>query len=218
MKRNILAVAVVSGLSSLFAAQAQAGLITFENLTANSELSAAAGETQLFADVQLSPSDPDTLMFSFLNIGGVSSSIKSVHFDDDLDLLDDLVAVSGAGASFSADKNKSVLPGGNTVDFTTDFSLTADAPAPFNGVNPGDTLHLFFSLEDRVALADVVAALERDDLRLGLHVISFPNGQSESFVSSLGAAPPPPQQVSEPGVIALMGMGLVGLAAYRRRR
>lgn len=28
----------------------------------------------------------------------------------------------------------------------------------------------------------------------------------------------PPQQVSEPGVLALMGLGLVGLAAYRRRR
>jgi hypothetical protein len=37
-------------------------------------------------------------------------------------------------------------------------------------------------------------------------------------VQELGGPAPPPQAVSEPGVIALMGLGLAGLAAYRRKR
>ena len=213
MKRSTITVATFSAVSFLCVPGVRADLIGFENITGNSSLSATAGEAQLYADVALSPSDPSLVRFCLFNDGPVASVIKSVHFDDALGLLGDLIDVSGSGVQFSLDDGPVNLPGGNPVGFDTDFSLSADSPAPKWGLNPGDVLYLTFGLAADANLAAVQAALASDELRIGMHVIAYPNGRSESFVSSFHTQP---QQVTEPGLLAFMGLGLLGLAAWRR--
>ena len=104
------------------------------------------------------------------------------------------------------------LPGGNgrTYDFSPDLRVRADNPAPKNGVDPGESLEIVLALSEMATFADVVAAFNSGDatsadLRIGLHVISFDSGGSESFIA-----------VPEPTTALLMAGGLLGFAARRR--
>jgi hypothetical protein len=53
------------------------------------------------------------------------------------------------------------------------------------------------------------------DLRIGIHVQSFGNGGSESFVNDPGL---PPSIVPIPAAAWLLGSGLIGLAGVARRK
>jgi len=81
------------------------------------------------------------------------------------------------------------------------------------------------ALDDAQAAAFNIAVLlaggfTNSDLRIALDAtISFPNGSAgpESFAfENLGTTPP--QIVPEPGTLMLLGSGLAGLGAWRRRR
>mgnify|MGYP000926007260 CR=1 FL=1 len=54
------------------------------------------------------------------------------------------------------------------------------------------------------SISDLIAAMNSGSLRVGMHVIAFANGESESFVTPA------------PGSVALLG--LAGLTIGRRRR
>ena len=56
-------------------------------------------------------------------------------------------------------------------------------------------------------LADVLDELASGELRIGIHVIAFASGGSESFIN-----------VPEPGATTLLAVALAGLAAAARRR
>jgi hypothetical protein len=103
-----------------------------------------------------------------------------------------------------------VLPGGSSISpaFAADFRVNANPAPPANGVNPGDVLTVVFNLESGVAPADVISALNTGAFRVGLHVINFASGGSESFVT---------QPIPEPSTLLLGSLGLAGLAAITRR-
>ena len=65
---------------------------------------------------------------------------------------------------------------------------------------------LIFDLELGMNFADLLADLDNGDLRVGVHVINFANGQSESLISP------------EPASMLMLGLGLGALALLRRRR
>jgi len=56
---------------------------------------------------------------------------------------------------------------------------------------------------------DVLDWLQSGELRVGLHVINFDSGGSESFVN---------EPVPEPGSLGLLCLSIGGLALLRRRR
>jgi uncharacterized protein (TIGR03382 family) len=171
-----------------------------DGITNNSVFSTNVGEAQLTIDVS---GGPGTVVFLLQNSGPDACSVANVYFDD-IGLLGSAVIGNGSGVNFEAGGSPPDLPGGSGIGFITDQVFSARNPKPTNGVNAGESLTLTFALLGGSSVADVVSAMNSGSLRVGMHVISFANGESEGFVTPT------------PGSLALLGLG--GLAAFRRRR
>jgi len=170
------------------------------------------GENQLSVDV--TSAEGGQVLFTFKNIGLNASSIADVYFDDGT-LLDIATILNYTGVVFSEGASPSDLPGGNTITpafvTTQGFLADSDPPAQPNGVNPGESLGIQFSLQSGQTFEDTINALSDGSLRIGIHVQGFADGESESFVNR------PPDQVPEPSTLLLLGSGLVGLGLAGRR-
>jgi hypothetical protein len=183
------------------ASSASAGVVFgVDGVTANSLVSVAIGEAQLSVSVAGSG---NTAIFTVANSGPSVSSVANVYFDDSA-LLSGGSVTNGPGTNFSSGGSPGNMPGGNMIGFNADFAFAAQNPKPTNGINPGEWVSFTFKIASGKTLADVLAAMNSGNLRVGMHVISFANGQSESFVTPA------------PGSLALLG--LAGMVAGRRRR
>jgi len=233
MKKSLASIVTTVFLLLFASTQAWAILLNFSNITGNNATNAATGESQLFVD--LTSVDPTHISFRFFNNGPLASSIADVYFDDGTllgisSLIDADDGVGGdAGVDFSIGASPPNLPGGNglAIPFVTTagFLADSDAPAQPNGVNPNEELFVIFELLAGKTFADTVAALSADpsdpnldSLRIGIHVQGFANGGSESFINVPPNGGPPPQKIPEPGIIFLLGAGLLGVCLSRRRR
>jgi hypothetical protein len=183
--------------------------LPFGCITQNLAGNCAIGEAQLTVEV----TNPSALVvrFQFHNAGPAASSITDVYFDDAEDgalFQLSLVLDQAPLVDFEPGATPGNLPGANQASpafVTTDgFSADSEAPTQPSGVNPGESLGILFSLRPGSSFADVLAHLEDGSLRVGVHVQGFAGGGSESFVS-----------VPEPGVLGLVGVGLLGLAVRR---
>jgi hypothetical protein len=180
----------------------------FYNITNNNIADAGIGEAQLSVDV--TDAGNNQVLFTFLNAGPYASSICDVYFQDG-PLLGIASITNATGVSFSQYASPGNLPGGNAVNFVTTegFSADSDAPAQPNGVNPGESLGITFSLINESSFEDVIASINTGELRIGIHVQGFASGASESYVNT---APVP-----EPATMLLLGTGLLGLAGFRKK-
>ena len=189
---------------------------SFDNLTNNIAGDAAIGEAQLFVEVTAAGSQ---VLFTFTNTGPLASSITDVYFDDGAllaiaGLIDADDGVGGdAGVDFTELASPGNLPSGNNASppfvTTSGFSADSDPPAQPEGVNPGESLGILFTLQGGTDYGDVLDQLENGALRIGIHVQGFATGGSESFVNN-GVIP-------APGAILLGSIG-VGLVGWLRRR
>ena len=191
-----------------------AAATSFECITGNSAADCAAGETQL--SLTVSDAGDGQVLFTLTNEGPDAMTVANLYVDDASAILDGIASIDGSsGVHFSQGGSPPVLPGGNgpTYDFEPSFRVRADNPAPKHGVSPGESLAILFDLAGMATFADLLAAMADGDttdasLRVGLHVISFESGGSESFI----AVPVP-----EPGTALLVAAGLLGMALQRRR-
>lgn len=178
----------------------------------------ATGVASLFVEVIDSGSNQVT--FKFTNTS--SSSLTDVYFDDGTLLGISSISDSGAAVSFSKESSPPNLPGGNYLnpDFKTTegFSADSDPPTSKNGVTSGEWLKIIFDLKSGKNYQSVIDALALPngggpgDLRIGLHVQSFTDGGSASFVN---VATPIPE--AETYAMMLVGLGLIGFTVLRRR-
>jgi len=147
--------------------------------------------------------------FTFHNESLIYCSIARIYFQSGT-FLGPVEIIEGPGTSFSGSPTPHNLPGRNLLEpsfiATYEVSMDSDPPVPKNGINPGEWLMATFELINDGTFLNVVDEFNTDVLRVGAHVIGFPDGSSESAVT---VAP-------EPTTLSLLGLG--ALALLRKRR
>jgi hypothetical protein len=191
---------------------ASAEIFGFSCITNNLASDCAILESQVYMEVDAGAIE-NTVAFLFTNVGPAASSITDVYFND---LMPPLLGspayiTSSSGVSFSADCSPPNLPGGQDYGFTTSYCADSNTPTQPMGVNPGEWLSIAYTLQGDSTLANVIAALISGTYRVGLRIQGFASGGSESGING------PPRQVTEPSVLALMGIGLLIIGMRLRR-
>lgn len=158
---------------------------------------------------------PDQVKFTIQH-NGTDGVITDIGFDDELGLLsapveivgmpDDLVKFSASSASNFPE-----------VAYDVEWRFEADPPPTEKGINGGESLMLTFFLSDGVTFEDIIAALVNDDLKVAFHLQSIGEGNQFSDVFESDNETPP-QEVPEPGTLALVGSALLGIGLLARRR
>jgi hypothetical protein len=201
---------------------AHAEWFNFSAITANDTngTSQTVGETQFW--VEIVETSPGNISALFTNIGPYDSRISEIYFDT----LDPYVTppvdlqiqniIGSDGVAFTEDANPSNPPGGGDplIAFYSDES--ADSKSKF-GIDPYESLLLELTLSDPPY--DFLTMLLSGDLRIAVHAQSLgENGQySESFINNIVPYDAPTDPIPEPGTLALVGIGALGLIGLKRK-
>ena len=173
-------------------------IYSFKNVSANSVADAAIGESQLSFTV--SEFGSDQVLFTFANAGPAPSSICDIYFDDDaVSLIFNDFQYPTAGVKFTIGATPPDLPSGGS--FSSDYSYDSDSPVQPNGINPGESLGLLFTLANNIDFNSIISSLNSRDIQVGIHVQGFADEGSESFIN----------KVPEPASVSFLAMGFLSL-------
>lgn len=203
---------------ALLVAASDAGVVySFSNITNNNP-----SNVNVAPQLRMTVSDGGSFVsFAFDNAATVSSSVARIFFDSN-DALGALLRLASpfpslsysSGVQFSRDANPGTLPGGNSLGFDTDYSVSARNPKPSWGLNDAnDLLTIKFTLAPSASHGDVLAALDSGALRVGMHVIAIGQAsKSDGFLNNPNTnAPPTLVPAPAAGLLGVIGLGLLGL-------
>lgn len=194
--------------SELIAAPINMGVYAITN---NGAGSPAIGVAQI--GITVDSVSATEVSFDVSNSGPLDFSIANIYFDDANSLFTGAIAITDAppAVDFSVGGSPTSLPSGGTAvpAFSSDYTASANNPKPSRGVNAGESVLLTLTLGGGNDFDDVADAIASNDLRVGMHAISFPNGSSEGFVSF---------HVPEPSSLALAWLLGVAWIGPRLRR
>lgn len=114
--------------------------------------------------------------------------------------------LSSTTVVYSSGGSPSNLPGGNEINFSSNYRFTANSPPPQKGLDPGEVAYFDFI---GVSYTDVVLGLTNGSIRIGIHIqeVGSNGSQSVSFVN---------EAIPEPSIILLSAFGVFGLLKRRR--
>jgi len=172
----------------------------------NNGMYSDSDQVVLFAEV--TDAGDSKVMFKVRNESTVNCAIAKVCFDDGV-LFGIADVNNGPDTDFEQPANQDNLPAGNTLEppfvTTQGFSVGPENEPAHNGINPGEWLEITFDLNGGFDYQNVLDQLDDLSLRIGVHVIAFPDGSSESAVTP------------EPATVAVLGLGGVLLCIKKRR-
>jgi hypothetical protein len=184
--------------------------ISFYNITQNSTVNAMIGEAQLSMEISETAGQ---VFFLFKKEGDQAAVIQAIAFDDASNELLSLsnTQIISTGVNFQYVSNYN-LPGGNqpSIGFVSDYAYNAVSPSPINGVGPNELVSIPFNYAPGSSFNKVVSSINSGDLRVGLHVIAFADGGSESFINTAS--------VPESSSLSLLSLGLLSIAGFRVSR
>jgi hypothetical protein len=206
MKRTL----IIGTILSLMAFTAQADIFGFDTVTTNSPFnSAVAG--QLFMDTTVT--DIGESSVSFTNTGPLASTVTEIYFgsNEELNLNLDFITSSSLGVDFDISGASPENPPGMD-EFGNWWTITiaaaeANPPPAANGIDPLEYLDLQISYGGLLSFSQLI---QLGQLQVALHVVSMPDGESDTFVNGTDVIP-------EPASIALIGVTGLLLAFVRRR-
>ena len=217
----------VAGMASV---PVQAATYSFACLSNSNAGHCADGEAGLVMDV--TDAGNGRVDFTFRNYSAQGGIVSEVYFDDGTLLGIAALLDSGAGVDFTDQGvNPGNLPAHNnaTPAFATTAGFAVDVVKNANKDGIGNTLDggvqefltIRFDLINGHTFANTLQALDgqltgsqgEPALRVGLHVVAFANGGSESFMNL--AAPVPE---ADTYALMLVGLGLVGRVVRRQSR
>lgn len=205
-KRHIVVLSFILVFVVILSTEARANTFGFSAITANSAVDPGYGESQLSVVVTDDGNDGiyDEILFTFHNDGPEQMAIQNVYFMDGNLSLDEILI--SPGVAFSMGSSPANLPG-YTGAWTTFFASDADSKGiDGSGVDDGDPTGEWLSIRfDITGLGydydQAIADIKSGTLLMGLHVIGFADGESESFIT-----PIPPSVI-----IGMLGMVIAGM-------
>jgi hypothetical protein len=159
---------------------------------------------------ELQDGGPGRIDLAFHNQSLIDSSMARIYFDDDADVLADLLEIDGLAMAFTSFPSPHNVPGGHSIDpiFEADtaISIGADPAPPKNGINPGQWTTVTFQLPDGITITHVAAALNDSSLRIATHVIALPDGSSASAINI---------PIPQPATVGILAFGTLFLRLRR---
>jgi hypothetical protein len=171
----------------------------FDCITGNLSSDCELGTSQLSGTLE--NLEGGVVRLTLFNDGSEDLVVASLYLESSY--LAGLTIGDTEGTKFSLGGAPPQLPGASQ-SFDIDLYATADPAPPENGIGPGESGIFDLVLADGATPGDLFS-----ELRVGVHVIAFESGGSESFIA---------QPVPEPGAAMLIGLGLACTAAASRRR
>ncbi|MGZ4958600.1 MAG: hypothetical protein ACXV7J_05060 [Methylomonas sp.] len=234
---NIKPLAIIGFFTLVTAFPAHSATYSFNNLTSNG-IASEISNPEAAIKMDVSSKDASHVSFTFTNnnpgpFGSTADtgSISDIYFSNNpayFSLNPDLMTVSSSnGVSFDKSASPSSLPGSSNI---WSWGVTSDSNSPTNqmGVDKiGEWLTITLKLINNYTFADVITGLNNGGtpgvgLTVGLHVTSIGEGSvSNSYLSIPNAGGDIPQgfnqnQVPEPNVITLLGLGLLTMLYMQR--
>lgn len=178
-----------------------ASLGGFSCITNNDSGNCAIGEAQISADL--------TNNVLTITMSGTDAAVIEEIFVEGAGVTGDPFLGGTGMVRFSDAAIGGNLPGGDPIGFDTDYNFAASNPGPRWGIG--------YHNQDRTAVQIGRFTLttptgDVSDLRIGVHVIGYKNGGSESFVTSTTTPVP------EPSAALTFAAGMLVASRGLRRR